>query len=293
MADDTSTNVILTGALFVGGGVAGYLGSRWLFPTKAEAATAPPIQTSPATRVASPSTAPPSPPAASARLSTPDQFDRAEPVSSPTQDASSSSAVPAGGLPRTYDPLFETYRGTIPIELLRALAMRESGMKPTVKGRAGWGLLQITEGVRADFNAAHQTNHARERLLEPAINIEIGCWLLRLIADRYERSHGDVRNMRTDWSNPRFAELLVFGYNAGWSSGGGVMRVVARLKELGARDIDLALVHENARQLGGGQHLAEPARVAWTRSVVALYQRERELAGRNGADHPFGFSFFS
>ncbi len=308
MADDTPTDAILAGALFVGGGLAGYFGSRWLRPKEASAATAPttggaaPVAAPPdalvistsasSTRVRprpepAPTATPLSPlpnPYEDAPVSSYDPLDAA-PVSSPAQ-VDAPTQPPPGALPRTFDPLFERFRGGIPIELLRALAMRESGMKPTIKGRAAWGLLQITEVVRVDFNDAHGTKHARERLLEPAINIEIGCWLLRLIADRYERRHGDLRNMRADWSNPRFAELAVLGWNAGWSSGSGVMRVVARLKELGARDVDIDLVHQNAGQLGGGPHLRDPKRIAWCKGVVALYLRERGASAPNRTNDP-------
>ena len=260
MSDDSSTDALVAGALFVGGGLAGYFIN------------------------------PPPTPTGAAPVSSPEQVDDAAPVSSPDQVAAP-SPQPRGSLPRTFDPLFEKYRAGIPIEFLRALAMRESGMKPTIKGKGGaaWGLLQITEAVRGDFNHANGTSYSREQLLQPAVNIAIGCWLLRLIADAYQKRHGDMRNMRTDWLNPRAVELLVYGWNAGFSSSGGVMRVVAKLKELGARDVDIDLVAQNAGHLGGGKHLREPARVAWAKSVAALYLRERALyTVLRNAPFPFG-----
>ncbi|MBE7451472.1 MAG: transglycosylase SLT domain-containing protein [Kofleriaceae bacterium] len=308
MADDTSTDPLLARALFVGGGLAGYFGSRWLLPREAHAAapplpptaasSAPTAAAPPAPTVGVSSTpiadptpiAPAAPPALPepvdvGPVTSPDQVD-AGPVTSPDQVPTAASAPPPGSLPRTFDPLFEKYRRDVPIEFLRALAMRESGMKPNAKGKGGaaWGLLQITEDVRGDFNQRHGTSYGRERLLDPAINIEIACWLLRFIADGYQRRNGDLRNMRTDWNNPRYVELLVQGWNAGFSASAGVMRVVGKLKELGARDVDIDLVAQNARSLGGVRFLYDPARVRWAKSVVALYLRERSLSeqARNG-----------
>ncbi len=186
-------------------------------------------------------------------------------------------ATPAGGLSRRFDPVFERYRGALPIEYLRALAMKETGMDPRAKNAAAWGLFQIIEAVRHDFNKAHRTAITRAQLLEPDVNTRIATWLLRVVVDNFRRHHADVPNLRPDWRNPRFVELLTFAWNGGVSESRGVGRVVRYLKEKGARDIDLELVHEHARAAGASAHLSNPAKVRWSRSVAALYQRERGL----------------
>jgi hypothetical protein len=143
------------------------------------------------------------------------------------------------------------------------------------RGTAAWGLLQIVEVVRHAFNQAHGTHYARAQLLDPEVNVPIAAWLLRRIVDGYQRHHADVANLRTDWRNPRFVELVVFGWNAGMSEAAGVGRVVEYLKRRGIRAIDLDLVHEHAQAAGASRHLSNPAKVRWSRSVADLYAQER------------------
>jgi hypothetical protein len=253
---------IRTGALLAGLGVAGYYGARWLTAAPpAAAATLPPSRP----------TAEPRPMPAISPAPRHLPIIDVGPVTSPDQG----EAPPAGTLPRHFDPIFERHRGSIPIEFLRALAMRESGMNPSARGTAAWGLLQIVEVVRHAFNQAHGTHYTRAQLLDPEVNVPIAAWLLRRIVDGYQRHHADVANLRTDWRNPRFVELVVFGWNAGMSEAAGVGRVVEYLKRRGIRAIDLDLVHEHAQAAGASRHLSNAAKVRWSRSVADLYAQER------------------
>lgn len=307
MSDDATSDPLLSGALLAGAGVAGYFGARWLLgqhapapsSTPATAATAPPWPPAWPSLPAAP-VAPPTPPAAtpsgaappaprpgprpprpaSDPVSSPDLVDAdAAPVSSPTQVGSTTTVAPSSvALPRRFDPVFERHRGDIPLEYLRALAMRESGMNPSSHEGPARGLLQIIEVVRTDFNQRHRTRYTRAQLLDPDINVRIATWLLRFIVDGYRRNHACVRNLRSDWDNPRFVALVTFGWTAGASEKGGVGLVAGYLKKKGAREIDLDLIHEHARAAGASKHLSNPAKVRWSRSVVALYQRERALS---------------
>ncbi|HLL24956.1 MAG TPA: hypothetical protein VK427_22635, partial [Kofleriaceae bacterium] len=49
------------------------------------------------------------------------------------------------------------------------------------------------------------------------------------------------------------------------------------LESLGAVDLTLDQVSAHARLAGASKHLSNPAKVAWCKSVVALYLRERAL----------------
>ncbi|MBP6627876.1 MAG: lytic transglycosylase domain-containing protein [Kofleriaceae bacterium] len=254
---------LTTGALLLGGGLAGYAIGHWLIARRADAAPAPPtLAIAATTSTAAPSRSPP-------------PLD--EPVSSPSQvDAAPTS------LSREFDPIFERYRGAIPIEYLRALAKRESSMKPGERSGPAWGLMQVVEVVRGDYNQAHGTRYARIDLLDPAVNVAMACWVLRFIIESYQRNHPDVPNLRADWDNPRFVELLTFGWNAGFSEKAGVGCVARYLEKLGTTDVTLDQVHDHARLAGASRHLSKDAKVRWCKGVVALYQRERS-ARRNGA----------
>lgn len=197
------------------------------------------------------------------------------PISPSPPGASGKSATSARV--RRFDAIFERYRGAVPLAYLRALVERESDGRPDVRTGTAVGLMQVVPVVLDDYNKRHGTAYQSEHLVDPAINVAIGCELLRLIADSYRKNHPHIPNLQTDWNNPPFVELLTFGWNAGFSEAGGVGRVARYLERLGAVDITLDQVSAHARLAGASKHLSNPAKVAWCKSVVALYQRERAL----------------
>jgi hypothetical protein len=148
-------------------------------------------------------------------------------------------------------------------------------MTPNETSGPAWGLMQVVEVVRRDFNKAHGTSYARSDLLKPEINVSIATWLLNLIIRSYERNHPDVPNLRADWDNPRFVELLTFGWNSGWSESRGLGRVARYLEQRGRRDITAELVHQHASAAGGVRFLSERARMRWSKSVARYYLSER------------------
>ena len=196
-------------------------------------------------------------------------------AAAPPPSSSGKFATSAGV--RRFDPVFERYRGSIPLEYVRALVERESDGRPHVRTGSAVGLMQIVPVVLTDYNKRHGTAYQSAHLVDPSTNVAIGCELLRLIVESYRRNHPRIPNLQPDWSNPRFVELLTFGWNAGFSEAGGVGRVARYLEQLGATDVTLDQVTAHARLAGAGRHLFNPAKVAWCKSVVALYQRERAL----------------
>ena len=256
---------LLTGALLAGGSVAGYLGGRWLIRRYVESGGSRGV------------------------LGPLDFHQGAVPAALPPAAAASThhgKQLPRAStsrLPRRFDWIFEQHRGDIPVEYLRALVMSESGMQAGAQSGPGWGLMQVVEVVRRDYNRAQGTRHQRADLLDPAINVAVGVWLLRRIISSYARHHPDSPNLRADWSNPRFVELLTFGWNAGWSETGGVGRVARYLEARGRHDMTIDLVHQHAIAAGASRHLSRADKVAWCKKVVALYQTERRMSATTPA----------
>ena len=185
---------------------------------------------------------------------------------------------------RRFDPVYQRYRGGIPIEYVRALVQRESNGQPSVRAGSSIGLMQIVPVVLDDYNKRHGTAYRSEHLTNPATNVAIGCELLRIIVESYRKNHPRIRSLKEDWSNPQFVELLTFGWNAGFSEAGGVGRVARYLEGLGAVDITIDQVVAHAKLADASKHLSNPAKVTWCKSVVALYLRERAAARAVGAE---------
>ena len=248
MANDSDPGLILTAALLAGGGLAGYHGGQWLLERgrlrARQAAHACPEGCAPTIDVA-----PPSPPA-------------------------------SGALPRRFDLIFEKYRGSIPVTYLRALSWRESSMNAGETSGPAWGLMQVVEVVRRDYNRAHGTAHTRGDLLDPEVNVAIATSLLQRIIASYGKNHPLVPNLQEDWSNRQFVELLTFGWNAGYSEAGGVGRVARFLEARGITDLTIDVVRENAVAAGASRHLSRRDKVSWCKGVASLYRREWERASQ-------------
>ncbi len=234
-----------------------------------------PLQVDPSLAAAAPITSP-----AQVTRHAPQAFVNA-PAPSPTRLPSPSSSgrfATSAGV-RRFDPVFERYRGRLPLEYLRALVERESDGRPEARTSSAIGLMQIVPVVLTDYNKRHGTAYQGAQLVDPATNVAIGCELLRLIIGSYRKNHPRIPNLQPDWSNPRFVELLTLGWNAGFSEAGGLGRVARYLEQLGAIDITIDQVSAHAKLAGASKYLSNPAKVAWCKSVVTLYQRERGLVG--------------
>jgi len=179
------------------------------------------------------------------------------------------------GVPRTFDRIFAEYGHGLPLAYLRALAKRESDMNPNETEDPAWGLLQVIEVVRTDYNKRHGTSHTRRELLDPATNVTIATDLIRRVIDSYRRNHPNIPNLQEDWDNPRFVELLTLGWNAGYSERGGVGRVARYVEARGVTNLTIDTIHQNARAAGASRHLSNSNKVRWSKSVAALYLRER------------------
>ena len=100
---------------------------------------------------------------------------------------------------RKYDELFSRYGRGLPLAYLRSLGKRESNLNPLDQEGPAWGLLQVIEVVRRDFNKRNDTDYSRRDLLVSRINISIATDLLRRIITSYHRNHPSVPNMQINW----------------------------------------------------------------------------------------------
>lgn len=148
---------------------------------------------------------------------------------------------------------------------LRALVKRESNFNASDTNGPAWGLMQITEVVRKGQTAS------RYDLLNADTNVRIGTGLLKRIVAAFNK-HPDP-NMKEDWGNPEFVNLVLAGWNSGYSEGGGVGKVASYLEDRG-----IPVTHDNVFSFASAaratSQLQKPAKQAWQKSVTDLYFRQ-------------------
>jgi soluble lytic murein transglycosylase-like protein len=124
------------------------------------------------------------------------------------------------GLSKKYDNLFAQYGELIPVDYLRSLGYWESNLNPKLaEPSSGWGLLQVVEEVRGDFNKAHpNSRYTRSDMLKPEPNVRVACWLLNIIQKQWTKNPGDgFPGLAADWDSDTWVELFTAGWNSGWS----------------------------------------------------------------------------
>jgi hypothetical protein len=170
-----------------------------------------------------------------------------------------------------FEPMFAKHASTfgIPHAYLRTLAYKESGFRPAVvhpRSRAT-GLFQITSIALNAFNQRNRSGLQLAHLVDPEINTRVAAEHLARVIDVY-RSY---RSLQPDWSSQRWVELLTLGWNAGHNA---VAQIAGRLEaqRIPPERITVDTVSQVAATLGGSAvYVGDPARVAWAKSVAAMF----------------------
>lgn len=194
-------------------------------------------------------------------------------------------------LPSLYDEIINKYRAAAPLEFIKVLIKHESSFKPDsdmglrMKQETGVyhpgaakGLMQITQVVRQDFNQRFMTKYTPLDLFDPEINIKLGTDTLNRIILSYNRNH--PKTLATDWNDPRWVELLVFGWNSGYSEAGGVGKVISFLEKAGIpkEKITIDNVTAISKEAGAFGKLTQEkllARAKWAKAVTRSFLVER------------------
>jgi soluble lytic murein transglycosylase len=108
-------------------------------------------------------------------------------------------------------------RNNLDFCLVKSIIFEESWFRSGSRGSAGeMGLMQITRAAAADFTTRKGFPPLQdERLLEPELNVEIGCWYLRESLELYRNS-----------PQPELFALL--RYNAGESRANNWLRLATK-----------------------------------------------------------------
>jgi soluble lytic murein transglycosylase-like protein len=184
------------------------------------------------------------------------------------------AGVSRSGFSVAFDPIFVRRCPGIPVEFVRALVKSESDFRPALvnpKSNAT-GLLQITQVVVTGWNERTGARLSLPHLVDPDLNVTIGCDLVKRIADSYSRFH--PRSLSRDFTSRRWVELLALGWNAGYSEASGVGHVVGQLEARGLSPAQITVdaVHAEALRLPSAvRFLREDGRVLFAKRVAARY----------------------
>lgn len=79
-------------------------------------------------------------------------------------------------------------RHGLEFHLIKAIIYEESWFRPEIRGSSGeFGLMQVSMGAARDYSTRYGYPEPTEsRLLEPELNVEIGCWYLKRSLERYK-----------------------------------------------------------------------------------------------------------
>ncbi len=85
-------------------------------------------------------------------------------------------------------------RNGLDFYLVKALVFEESWFRPDIRGPAGeLGLMQVTRAAASDFALKKGFPPLfEERLVEPELNLEIGCWYLQRSLEHYKNAPDPV-----------------------------------------------------------------------------------------------------
>ena len=76
---------------------------------------------------------------------------------------------------------------SLDFHLVKSLIYEETWFNRYARGKAGeMGLMQITPMALDDYNRSKNVSFTPQDLLDPELNIEVGCWYLRNCIDRYK-----------------------------------------------------------------------------------------------------------
>lgn len=190
--------------------------------------------------------------------------------------------TPDGYLSREFDSIFAEECPGIPIEYLRALAKKESDLNPEQSKGGAWGLLQVTNSVRTDYNKLYGTNYSSDERLDPRINARMACELIGRISRFLPRQdpaafdHGEF-----DWVSRRDVKIVTLAWNAGWSTN-GVSGMIRNLLNAGysRSKINAELILDQAHKYPEiTHHLREwktrkPRIKSWLNAVANYYFHE-------------------
>jgi hypothetical protein len=186
----------------------------------------------------------------------------------PKLAAAKSSAVTP---PRNYDSTFEKYRGDIPLEYLRALAIvsGDGDFKPNNSTKDSAGMFLISVDTLAAYAKESKRDLKPVDLADVQLSTQVCVWLINKVRKYYSLHY--PKSMGENWKNSEYVALITLGYKVGYSENGGLGDAIKVIEALYPEKISIDTVAQVAKERKLATVLYSDKWVQWAKHVTNLY----------------------
>lgn len=167
-----------------------------------------------------------------------------------------------------YDSVFEKYRNNIPLNFLKALATKASGLNTNKSTNYGAGLFMISTAVLDAFNAKMKTSYKATDLADPGVNTQMAVYVINNIVSYYAANY--PKTMIENWNSPDYVALVVHGYNNGYKEPKGVGVAIKAVEKTAPDKMSVDTVAQAAKTLGLAPSMYEAGGLAFAKNVASL-----------------------
>lgn len=176
--------------------------------------------------------------------------------------------------PTNFDSIFELYRGSIPVEYLRALAIVSGGgeFKPSQTDGETAGLFKVSTNMIAAYSQALGKTLTPADLIDVATNTRIAVWLLNNVMKYYSLKY--PKTLAVNWKNSDYVAILTLGFKVGHSENGGIgdaLKMIEALQPDPQLKMTIDTVKDVLQERGSAAYLYAPGWIAFAKSVANLY----------------------
>jgi hypothetical protein len=175
---------------------------------------------------------------------------------------------PTMALASLYDSVFEKYRNNIPLNFLKALATKASGLNTNKSTNYGAGLFMISNAVLDAFNSKMKTTYKATDLVDPSVNTQMAVYVINNIVGYYAANY--PKTMIENWNNPEYVALVVHGYNNGYKEPKGVGAAIKAVENAAPGKMSLDTVAQAAKTLSLSPEMYSAGGLAFAKNVASL-----------------------
>jgi hypothetical protein len=173
--------------------------------------------------------------------------------------------------PRNFDSTFEKYRGSIPLEYLRALAIVSGGgeFKPNNSSSDAAGLFMISPGALAAYGTSVGRTYRPTDLADIQLSTQVVVWLINNVKNYFSLNY--PKSLGENWEKPNYVAVVTLGFKVGHSENGGVGDAAKIIESLYPEKMSVDSIAEVAKLKGHASYIYSPKWTSFAKDVANLY----------------------